>query len=510
MSAVHTRSLLQFPAGDNSTDTFINGVHYNRTTLDLFSYQLYSNDTISNGSNCFLVFDIYHPSLLPNGSWINGTSCYTPYYGIRTRGSLSIAFGTAFGITLVFTLVNLRKHGRMYLREDKRFKIIGRRWQWYWMIFVAVCGLVSCFTGIDVERFYLQSLPIVLQSFFFALMLPGMLAAVWEAVRHWGSFSERRVSERDPYLLIDDDRRAKTEFYFPLVFYVFAWLSFFLVIPRSWGKLQQQRSPEQQAEIAAPNATNIRLKIGGIIAAVAWSVIVYSLFHSARHYSTRSQNRIPLKLVAALVVLAIRIAYSTASAYVWDIGISKFDGDPAWPFALGYGSSLLLLVILEIAGLRDENEDKVIIQLRREMGRAVDAELGYKAKPSWWNKAAASMHLNHDDRLKAITREAPVDRQTHSDLFEDVEMHAFDPPSENGSQSADHPDPFRDPSLTGSVTPSHEATHMMRSSSRPRGVASIETMDSASTSISETTGMTGQTLDNDAQPKREYRSMLDI
>jgi hypothetical protein len=87
--------------------------------------------------------------------------------------------------SIMFSLVNLRKHGRLFLREDKRFRVVGRRWQWYWMCFVAACAVISCLTGIDVDRYYLQDIPIILQGFFFSLMLPGTLAMVWEATRHW-------------------------------------------------------------------------------------------------------------------------------------------------------------------------------------------------------------------------------------------------------------------------------------------------------------------------------------
>lgn len=185
MGLINIRELLQFPAGDNSTDTVINGVHFNRTALDFYNYTLYSNNTISNDSKCYLIFDGFKPIMWSNGSWISETKCNVPYYGINTRGKLSIAFIVAYSLMVFMTLMNLRKHGKRYLKEDKRFRIIGRRWQWYWMLFVAACGMISCVTGIDVDRNYVQHLPIMLQSFFFALMLPGALAMVWESVRHW-------------------------------------------------------------------------------------------------------------------------------------------------------------------------------------------------------------------------------------------------------------------------------------------------------------------------------------
>lgn len=180
------RDLLAFPHnGDNSSDTVINDVHFNVTSLQYWNYTYYTNNTISNGSNCYLIFDQYRPVYYSNGTWVNATSCYVPIFGVGRRGKAGIAFGVAFAVSLLFTLVNLNKHGKMWLREDRRFRIIGRRWQWYWLLFTAACGIISCITSLDVDRDYLQQIAIVLQSFFYFLMVPGTLAAVWEAVRHW-------------------------------------------------------------------------------------------------------------------------------------------------------------------------------------------------------------------------------------------------------------------------------------------------------------------------------------
>lgn len=124
----------------------------------------------------------------------------------------------------MFTLVNLKKHGQQYLREDKRFRLVGRRWQWYWMLFVGGCGMISCIGGIDVDRDYLQDLSLILQSLFFYAMGQAAVAAIWEGVRHWGSWQERQIVEEDPFSLRQDDQRSKIEFYMPLIFYLFAFM----------------------------------------------------------------------------------------------------------------------------------------------------------------------------------------------------------------------------------------------------------------------------------------------
>lgn len=225
MPLIDLRDIIAFPNnGDNSTDTVINSMHFNTTALKYFNYTLYSNNTLSNNSKCYLIFDMYKPYLFANGTFVNGTSCYSPINAIKTRGATGVAFAGLFAISIMFTLVNLKKHGELFLREDKRFRVIGRRWQWYWILFTAACGIISTITGIDVDRDYLQDIALVLQSFFFCLMMPGSLAMVWEAVRHWGSWQERQIVDADPFSIRQDDRRSKTEFWLPLVFYFFAWL----------------------------------------------------------------------------------------------------------------------------------------------------------------------------------------------------------------------------------------------------------------------------------------------
>jgi len=39
-----------------------------------------------------------------------------------------------------------------------------------------------------------------------------------------GSWQERQICDQDPFLLPQDDRRGKKEFFMPLIFYLFAWL----------------------------------------------------------------------------------------------------------------------------------------------------------------------------------------------------------------------------------------------------------------------------------------------
>jgi hypothetical protein len=56
-----------------------------------------------------------------------------------------------------------------------------------------------------------------------------LVGSIWSGHRalangQRGSWQERQIYDRDPFSLPQDDRRGKTEFWLPLIFYLFAWL----------------------------------------------------------------------------------------------------------------------------------------------------------------------------------------------------------------------------------------------------------------------------------------------
>jgi hypothetical protein len=184
MAAIVNREVIPLQPG-NGSNVIINGVHFNATALRHFNYTLYSNGTLSNDSHCWLVFDGFQPRMNADGHFTNTTSCYSAVGNLQANGMLGMSFAVLFAASIIPTLINLGKHGKTYLPREKRWNAVSRRWQWYWLLFVAVCGTISGFMSIDVDRYYLQSLPLILQTLFYFLMLPPSMAAVWEGVRHW-------------------------------------------------------------------------------------------------------------------------------------------------------------------------------------------------------------------------------------------------------------------------------------------------------------------------------------
>lgn len=218
-----------------------------------------------------------------------------------------------------------------------------------------------------------------------------------------------------------------------------------MTIPRSWTKIQFQRSPEQQNALAKPTATDSRFKIAGFLAFFAWCTICYSLRHSIHHYKPRNRglfNRLfgflrycPTKFLLTIPLLLIKILYATASAFVWDLSPLKANGNFGWMYGLGHAPALLILIIFEIWGYLEPNEDRALMTQRAQRERTSDGELGIVKKPSWWSKLAGDRYLSNDARLKALTTEVGGGRATGRNIEEAIELGILPLPSV---------DPFRD------------------------------------------------------------------
>ncbi|KHN97519.1 uncharacterized protein MAM_04534 [Metarhizium album ARSEF 1941] len=428
-----------FPPGANSSDTVIGNVHFNTTALGNNNYTFYpGNNTLSNASNCYMVFAPYTPVLVQaNGSFVNATTCYSSVNPIGKRGYVGIALGVLYGLAIVLTLVALAKHGALYLRATRRFYPIGRRWQWYWACLVSACAIISLFSGVEIERYYLQDLPIILCVFFWFLMCMGTAALVWESVRHWGSWLERQYVDPNPFVYREDDGRAKVEFWLPLWFYFWFWMNFFMVVPRSWNFARSQHSVEQTRAVAIPTATSVRFKVGAFCLVVCWLTIMFSLTHSIRYYRPRHRGifgrayglvqAVPLRFVLTIPLVLALIAYQTVISFIWDFSLVKEDGSVPIIMAWGYGPSLLIIYIQIVYAYATPNEDKELIRQRRERGETVDRELGVVHKPAWWRRVRGEHLRTMRDKINQNVNEVGergIGRRVENDAERDVRLEA--------------------------------------------------------------------------------------
>ena len=202
----------------------------------------------------------------------------------------------------------------------------------------------------------------------------------------------------------------------PLLFYLFAFLNFFMTIPRPWTPVQDQRSPFQTSTIAKPAATDARFKAGAFLALIALLLIIYNLHHSISHYRPRRPSILPRffhfspgKFLLCILLLTIRVAYALASAFSFDISPLNASVSAGYLYGLGYAPTMLIIIILNIWGFVEPNEDKALLAQRRAREQSVDEELGIArhSKPSWWRGGGGGAILSAEARLKALTEEMP-------------------------------------------------------------------------------------------------------
>ncbi|KAF3940698.1 hypothetical protein ABW19_dt0201869 [Dactylella cylindrospora] len=352
---------------------------FNATLLKEYGYVIYSNNTISNSSNCFLAFGGYIPTIISNGSVYNSSSCETPVREIRTRGILGIVTAVIFAFLLIFSLMSLRKHGQSFLPAEKRFRLVGRRWPWYWCIVTTTVGMISGFTSVDVDRVWVLGTAAIFHFIFYICTLPTCLAAIWEMSRNWASFEERKGVDEDFFRFRQDDKRSKIEFYEPLIFYLLNFLCFFLSVLRAWNPIARSN---------ADVITDARFQASSMFELLAWGTIVVAHIISRHYYRPR---KFPWKIPVTLLLILIRIGFNIASAFNYPISQLRWQASPAYIYALGYLPVILVVLVMLYTAWTEPNEDQELLRLRNIRNATLDQQLtGIKTKSSSSDRKSAS------------------------------------------------------------------------------------------------------------------------
>lgn len=302
---------------------------------------------------------------------------------------------------------------------------------------MAAMAIISGIANVDVERYYVTEFPIVLTNFAWFLMLPGTMAIVWESVRHWGSWQERQAVDPNPFILSQEDTRSQVEFFLPLAFYLFFWLNFFMVFPRSWTPIELQRSPSQVILKAEPSATDTRFKAAAFLLFCSWLVAFFSLCHSIFHYNPRT---LPMKQPLLLFFSLIMIGYEATIAFDFSISPLNQHGNVAIIYGLGWTPIFLIMVIMEVWGYLKPNEDRVLIRQRRIRGAEIDQELGLVKKPHWWRRLHNDHNLNVHDQIARNVNEIGGGAATTKNLSRAIEMGDL-PVSNSTHKSSKRPSP---------------------------------------------------------------------
>lgn len=169
-----------------------------------------------------------------------------------------------------------------------------------------------------------------------------------------------------------------------------------MLIPRPWSFVQKQRSQAQTLEAAKPVALDARFKLASVLSAVCLALIVSRLAYSARVY----RSKIPQILVLIIALLAVRAAYALAGSWNWALSPYRLDVGVVWLYGLGYAPAILILVLVNVRGYLDENEDRALISQRAVRGdededgirmasqsRTSHFQPQSQRPPSWWFKS---------------------------------------------------------------------------------------------------------------------------
>ena len=204
-----------------------------------------------------------------------------------------------------------------------------------------------------------------------------------------------------------------------------------MVVPRSWTGIEKQGSLQMTNMVAKPSATDSRFKAGGFLALVAWCITIYHLRHSIHYYKPRNRGpfwsligffrHTPTKFLLTLPLSLVLVCYTLASSFSWTINIGNQNANPGYIYGLGYAPILLIMIINEIGGLIEPNEDRDLMRQRTERGQAIDSEIGIRKKPAWWRQHGA-YPLTADERLKNLTSEVGGGRATAHNIGSTLEL----------------------------------------------------------------------------------------
>lgn len=221
-----------------------------------------------------------------------------------------------------------------------------------------------------------------------------------------------------------------------------------MVIPRNWTFVELQRSPQQIEEIAIPGAMDGRFKAGAFCLVISWLTIVFSLYHSIKHYKARDRgvlNRargfltnIPLRLALLIVLDAALIAYQIFMSFSWKYSLFRFNGEVGAQFGWGYGPSILIMIVQIVHAAIAPNEDKELLRQRRERGAEVDRDLGLVKQPDWWRRVRGE-HIQGTlrDRIKKNVTEVGGVHGTGRRAEDEIERHLRE--EEAGIRMEDNP-----------------------------------------------------------------------
>jgi hypothetical protein len=206
-----------------------------------------------------------------------------------------------------------------------------------------------------------------------------------------------------------------------------------MVVPRSWTPIELQRSPSQTITIAAPSATDIRFKLASLFLLLGWLTTAFSLRHSIKHYKPLNRgllNRaigfvkyVPNKFLLTMSLSLTLIGYEAACSFSFTISPLNLHTNLGFMYGLGWGLPAAILLIYEVSGYIDPNEDRELIRQRRIRGAEIDQEMNITKKPHWWSRLHGNnMEMGVHEQIARNVGEIGGGRVTSKNIERSIEM----------------------------------------------------------------------------------------
>lgn len=304
-----------------------------------------------------------------------------------------------------------------------------------------------------------------------------------------------------------------------------------MVVPRSWTAIEKQRSLEQAIQVAKPSATDIRFKLAAFFLFGGWLTTIFSLCHSIKHNMPHRSGvlnsssgdifYVPTKFLLVMLLSLVMVGYGAACALEFSVSPLNLNTDVAMMYGLGWAPIALILIVYEIFGYLDPNEDRELKRQRRVRGSEINRQLGITPKPHWWRLLHRdNRELNVHDQIARNVGEISGGLATSKSLDQSIQMESM-PIAKNNEVKKASSD-VRLTTLAVNLAPPDAATNgairmgdgLGDGPDRSRnpvggGVDGICLMDEGRGSIRERSESTNSGVTLVARPQR-IRSMLDV
>jgi hypothetical protein len=116
------------------------------------------------------------------------------------------------------------------------------------------------------------------------------------------------------------------------------------------------------------------------------------------------------------------IGYEVAIAFNFSFSPLRLGVNPAWLYGLGWIPIALIILIHEVSGFIEPNEDAELLRQRRKRSAEVDQEMGITKKPRWWSRLHGDFNINVQKSISKHVHDIGGGTATTRNVEQSIEM----------------------------------------------------------------------------------------